>query len=233
MSKLMKLCVMHCAIVMLLIGAVSVANKIIISPLRTQFQTAHAKVAELNKQLVDMNKKLENVKGEVIKDLNLDDIKLLSIYIKENTDNLTTSIINDTAKAIVEAAWENEVPLCIMVGIAQAISMFNTTHVDDFGNRGVLAVSNNYIIKSNKKSVYFNDVYNGAETGAEEISRLLSVHKNKNLNLIIKEYLFPGKIDTYEAMNIFEAATQFSKFKYEKYRTHLKNLEVSDSSEQE
>ena len=81
---------------------------------------------------------------------------MLSIYIKENTDNLTTPIINDTAKAIVEAAWENEVPLCIMVGIAQAISMFNTTHVDDFGNRGVLAVSNNYIIKSNKKSGNIN-----------------------------------------------------------------------------
>ena len=62
MSKLMKLCVMHCVIVMLLIGAVSVANKIIISPLRTQFQTAHTKIAELNEQLVDMNKNLKMLK---------------------------------------------------------------------------------------------------------------------------------------------------------------------------
>lgn len=228
MSKLMKLCIMHAAVVLVLTIAVLFVNKIMIIPLRTQFQEAHTRIEKLDSVLVEKNKKLADAKAAVVKDLQIDEVTLLVEYISKHTDNLTKLMINDAAKALVEASWNNKVPLPLVVGIAQSVTGFNTTYSTK-NNRGIMAISEWYVKESKQKAVYFNKVTNGAQAGCIELSKVLD--KYSPVSSAITNYLNGSKLKNLDG--VFKCAANFDKFRYKKCRAHLKSLVVPDYSKQE
>lgn len=222
----MKLCIMHAAIVMILVAAVLFINKIMVVPLRVQFQEAHTKIENLAYELEEKDKKLSDVKAVVIETFQVDDTALLVEYISKHTDNLTKSTINDAADALVKASWANEIPLSLVVGVAQAITGFNTTYKIE-NSRGIMAVPDWYVRESKQKPVFFNKACNGAEAGCIELSKMLN--KYDPISIAIKKYIDAG--GNKNSDKVFKWAANFDSFKYKKYRAHLKSCTVPDYSE--
>lgn len=226
MSKMVKLCIMHACVVVVLVGAVMIANKMVVTPLRKQFQEVHTYNAEIEAKLEEVREKLDDVKTEVVKDLKLDNTELLTEYITKNTDNLTRPMIKNAAKALVDAAWENKIPLDLIVGIAQATTGFNTTYSTTYG-RGILSVSNHHVKTTGRPVRHINRVSVGANVGATYLSELCAANKNNTLKVIIDKYLHQE-----EAAKVFEFAAEFSKFGYNAYREHIRNLSVQIDTEE-
>lgn len=223
MSKMMKLCVMHTVIVMVLLCATLVAKFIIVDPLRENFLDANMQIASLEKENKELESKLAGAKAVLINDMRLDDIKLVRKYISNNTDNLTGQMIDNAAKAIVEAAWENKIPLDLAVGISQAIAEFNTTYKTK-DRRGILAVPAWFMKNSKHDGLYFNTAKNGADAGCEALDRMLDVYKDRPIYYAVRRYLFEGNIDTNKINEVFIHASNFNNFRYKAYRKHLDSL---------
>lgn len=214
---MVKLCIMHTIIVAVLVVCVLVVNKTLVTPLRVEFQDATTKIESLEKNIDELRTALSDAKAVVIKDMMVDDAEILKQYIKLHTDNLTNKMVDEAAEALVDASWEHKIPIRLAVGIAQAVTGFNTTY--KAGGRGILSVSQTYVIDENKKGLYSNYVKNGAQVGCEVLSKMLNTTKGTPISRTIKMYL--NSNNAYNIGTITECALEFDLFRYQKYREHI------------
>lgn len=108
---------------------------------------AQDRYSDLDKEknvLVDELKKMSVDSAVIYKKIQLDiqahERKVLIKYIESTTTNLMPDMIKDVAKALVDAAKNNKIPIDIVVGLCETSSCFNPTIFTEYGQRGLFKI---------------------------------------------------------------------------------------------
>jgi hypothetical protein len=128
-----------------------VAHKVVM-PVYGEYQKLQSDFATSVKTITVKSAQLNNVKAIVRKELNSQDTNCLYSYIQANTTNLTTEAMKLIATVIVSQSWKSNLPLGIMVGLAETRSNFNPTKVNGH-LRGIYQIDEFDYLKTGGTSV--------------------------------------------------------------------------------
>lgn len=156
--------------------------KFVVLPTKLAVSNKSMEICELKQTNEKLTNDLANAKTAVINDINKEEIIRLKNYISSNTQVLTDVMVEDAATSLITYANTYEIPIALVVGIAQATSNFNTTYLSKDGHRGILALPNK-LWKDTKVNI--NYIKNGADIGCNVLRNIMKKTTNVTDILVI------------------------------------------------
>lgn len=203
--------------IVVLIACITVTfciSKYVVIPVKTRLHNYSLTANKLEKENKKLKWQLADVKAVVRTNLNKTEAVFLEDYILHTTSNLTPNLAKDVAVSITEAAWKHKVPIEVAVGLAQAVTGFNPTYFDSYGNRGVLA----YQASGNKKDLLpLHKPKNGADKALEHLSNILNMDWY-TVRSVFESYFSNQPKLPVEEYKILLCTTEYLLFVYNKRR---------------
>jgi hypothetical protein len=200
------------AAVMVVAIFVIVAAKFIVLPATILVSEKSVEIEELQGEVDVLSANLEDCKGTVLEEIHNNATKKLINYISYKTTVLSLEMINAAAHALTEAAKTNNVPLGLIVGIAEATSNFNTTYMSGKGHRGILALHPKHTKELNEIEQNPNLVDVGANVGAKTLKH--SIKKHNGIILILDAYFVDTDFSNEYINDIVKASMDFNCYLY-------------------
>ena len=194
-----KLAIQVFIVVFIFSSIVMAFTKFIVLPVKLAIDSKPIEIVKLKQENKKLVNDLTNAKAVVIASMNEEELKKLKYYISDNTQVLTDAMIEEVASSLITYSNKHEVPIALVVGIAQATSNFNTTYLSEDEHRGILALSN----KAWKNfDVNVNYIKNGANIGCITLRDVMK--KTKNVTEILTLYFDDLNYTTKYSDSIFK-----------------------------
>lgn len=188
------------------------AAKFIVFPATILVSQKSVEIEELQEKVNVLSANLNDAKGVVLEEMRNSATKKLRNYISYKTTVLSSEMINTAAHALTGAAKINNVPLDLMVGIAEATSNFNTTYMSEKGHRGILALHPKHTKELVDVEQKPNLVDIGSNVGAKVLKGIINDHND--IIIILDNYFVDRKFADKHLNAVVKAAVDFNCYVY-------------------